>query len=103
MRETPEELKELETLLEASLSRSTSHLRSIVTGNTLTAEQITRIGTGDDAFDWDNDVVCCRLHPHWMTAHAPGIDKLTGGPGLDLRHGPNPDRPRAEGSGQTAA
>ncbi|MFI6793959.1 pyridoxamine 5'-phosphate oxidase family protein [Nonomuraea sp. NPDC050383] len=171
MRETPEELKELQALLEASLSRSTSHLRSIVTANTLTAEQVTRILTGmctlalstvtakgeprisgvdghflhgrwhfgtarsaakarhlaarpatsvahmrgedlgvfthgtveilnpengepaadwpdllayfkdfygDDCFDWDNDVVYYRLHPHWMTAYAPGIDKLTG-------------------------
>jgi general stress protein 26 len=173
MRETPEELKELQALLEASLSRSTSHLRSIVTANTLTAEQVTRIltgmctlalstvtakgeprisgvdghflhgkwhfgtarsaakarhlaarpavsvahmrgedlgvfthgtvdilnpdngelaadwpdllayfkdfyGDGDDYFDWDNDVVYYRLHPHWMTAYAPGIDKLTG-------------------------
>ncbi|MEV4116066.1 pyridoxamine 5'-phosphate oxidase family protein [Nonomuraea sp. NPDC049695] len=170
MRETPEELKELQTLLEASLSRSTSHLRSIVTANALTAEQVTRILTGmctlalstvtakgeprisgvdghflhgkwhfgtarsaakarhlaarpaisiahmrgedlgvfthgtveilnpdhgepaadwpdllayfkdfygDDAFGWDNDVVYYRLHPHWMTAYAPGIDKLT--------------------------
>ncbi|MEO3804628.1 pyridoxamine 5'-phosphate oxidase family protein [Nonomuraea sp. B1E8] len=170
MRETPEELKELQALLEASLSRSTSHLRSIVTENTLTAEQVTRILTGmctlalstvtakgeprisgvdghflhgkwhfgtargaakarhlaarpavsaahmrgedlgvfthgtveilnpqhgepaadwpdllayfkdfygDDLFDWDNDVVYYRLHPHWMTAYAPGVDKLT--------------------------
>ncbi|SEU43966.1 pyridoxamine 5'-phosphate oxidase family protein [Nonomuraea wenchangensis] len=170
MRETPEELTELQALLEASLSRSTSHLRSIVTANTMTAEQVTRIligmctlalstvtakgeprisgvdghflhgkwhfgtarsaakarhlaarpaisiahmrgedlgvfthGTveilnpdngepaadwpdllayfkdfyGDDYFDWDNDVVYHRLHPHWMTAYAPGIDKLT--------------------------
>ncbi|MEO3795858.1 pyridoxamine 5'-phosphate oxidase family protein [Nonomuraea sp. B10E15] len=170
MRETPEELKELQALLEASLSRSTSHLRSIVTENTLTAEQVTRILTGmctlalstvtakgeprisgvdghflhgkwcfgtargaakarhlaarpavsaahmrgedlgvfthgtveilnprhgepaadwpdvlahlkdfygDDSFDWDNDVVYYRLHPHWMTVYAPDIDKLT--------------------------
>ncbi|MGW2218416.1 hypothetical protein ACWCSD_25835 [Nonomuraea sp. NPDC001684] len=52
MRETPEELKELkelQTLLEASLSRSTSHLRPIVTANTLTVEQITRIGTARSA------------------------------------------------------
>ncbi|WP_371784970.1 pyridoxamine 5'-phosphate oxidase family protein [Streptosporangium subroseum] len=47
MRETPEELKELQTLLEASLSRSTSHLRSIINAErTLTAEHVTRILTG---------------------------------------------------------
>jgi hypothetical protein len=170
MRETPEEIKELQALLEASLARSTSHLRSIVTGNTMTAEQLTQILTGmctlalstvtvkgeprisgvdghflhgkwhfgtapgaakarhlaarpaaslahmrgedlgvfthgtveilnpqdgepapdwpelsaylkdfygDDSFDWDNDVVYYRLHPHWMTVYAPDIAKLT--------------------------
>ncbi|MFI7229395.1 pyridoxamine 5'-phosphate oxidase family protein [Nonomuraea angiospora] len=170
MRETPEELKELQALLEASLSRSTLHLRSIVTERTMTAEQLTRILTGmctlalstvtakgeprisgadghflhgkwhfgtarnaakarhlaarpaasvahmrgedlgvfthgtveilnpldgepaadwpdllayfkdfygDDAFDWDNDVVYYRLHPHWMTVYAPDVAKLT--------------------------
>lgn len=46
MRETPEELNELQSLLEASLSRSTDHLRSIFTERTLTAEQLTRILTG---------------------------------------------------------
>ncbi|MFI7133707.1 hypothetical protein ACIBQ1_49085 [Nonomuraea sp. NPDC050153] len=30
-----------------------------------------------DFSDWDNDVVYYRLHPHWMTAYAPGVDKLT--------------------------
>ncbi|MBB5782879.1 pyridoxamine 5'-phosphate oxidase family protein [Nonomuraea jabiensis] len=169
MRETPEELKELQALLEASLSRSTSHLRSIVTERTMTAGQLTRILTGmrvlalstvtakgeprisgadghflhgkwhfgtardaakarhlaarpaasvahmsgedlgvfthgtveilnpldgepaadwpdllaylkdfygDDGFDWHNDVVYYRLHPHWMTVYAPDVDKL---------------------------
>ncbi|MEO3872064.1 pyridoxamine 5'-phosphate oxidase family protein [Nonomuraea sp. B12E4] len=46
MRETSEELAELQTLLDASLARSTSHLRSIITGSTLTAERLTRILTG---------------------------------------------------------
>ncbi|MGW2199998.1 hypothetical protein ACWCSH_47705, partial [Streptosporangium sp. NPDC001682] len=47
MRETPEELKELQALLDASLSRSTSHLRSIINGErTLTAEQLTQVLTG---------------------------------------------------------
>ncbi|MEU7899917.1 pyridoxamine 5'-phosphate oxidase family protein [Nonomuraea sp. NPDC049152] len=170
MRETPEELKELQALLETSLSRSTSHLRSIVTESTVTAEQLTQILTGmctlalstvtakgeprisgvdghflhgkwyfgtarsaakarhlaarpaasvahmrgedlgvfthgtvetlnpqdgkpapdwpdllayfkgfygDDFFDWDNDVVYYRLHPHWMTVYAPDIAKRT--------------------------
>ncbi|MET9249593.1 pyridoxamine 5'-phosphate oxidase family protein [Nonomuraea sp. NPDC003709] len=171
MRETPEDLERLQALLDASLSRSTSHLRSIIsTERTLTAEQLTGILTGmctlalstvtakgeprisgadghflhgkwhfgtapgaakarhlaarpavsvahmrgedlgvfthgtveilnpqngepaedwpdllayfkdfygDDAFDWDNDVVYYRLHPHWMTAYAPDIAKLT--------------------------
>jgi hypothetical protein len=34
---------------------------------------------GDDAFDWDNDVVYYRLHPHWMTVYAPDFAKLTAG------------------------
>ncbi|GAA3607892.1 hypothetical protein GCM10022419_111070 [Nonomuraea rosea] len=47
MRETPEDLKELQTLLDASLSRSTSHLRSIInTERTLTAKQLTQVLTG---------------------------------------------------------
>ncbi|MEV5411517.1 pyridoxamine 5'-phosphate oxidase family protein [Thermopolyspora sp. NPDC052614] len=169
MRETPEELDELQSLLDASLSRSTTHLRSIFTGRSVTADQLTRILTGmctlalstvtakgeprisgadghflhgkwhfgtsrtaakarhlaarpaasvahlrgedlgvfthgtveilnpehgepsadwpellayfkdfygDDAFDWDNEVVYYRLHPQWMTAYAPDVDKL---------------------------
>ncbi|MER7792650.1 pyridoxamine 5'-phosphate oxidase family protein [Streptomyces sp. NPDC097640] len=171
MRETPEDLKELQALLDSSLSRSTSHLRSIInTTSTLTADQLTRVLTGmctlalstvtakgeprisgvdghflhgkwhfgtargaakarhlaarpavsaahmrgedlgvfthgaveilnpqggepaadwpdllayfkdfygDDLFDWDNDVVYYRLHPHWMTVYAPDMAKLT--------------------------
>ncbi|MEU4514966.1 pyridoxamine 5'-phosphate oxidase family protein [Nonomuraea wenchangensis] len=46
MHETPEELKRLQSLLDASLSRSTSHLRSIVSEHTLTAEQLTQVLTG---------------------------------------------------------
>lgn len=46
MRETPEETAALQALLDASLSKSTSHLRSIVTGRTLTAEQLTSVLTG---------------------------------------------------------
>ncbi|MCP3805036.1 pyridoxamine 5'-phosphate oxidase family protein [Allokutzneria sp. A3M-2-11 16] len=47
MRETPEDLKELQALLDASLARSTSHLRSIITAeSTLTAERLTGILTG---------------------------------------------------------
>lgn len=47
MRETPEELKELQALLDDSLSRSTTHLRSIInTERTLTAEQLTQVITG---------------------------------------------------------
>ncbi|MDG9701564.1 pyridoxamine 5'-phosphate oxidase family protein [Streptomyces sp. DH37] len=171
MRETPEDLSELQALLDSSLSRSTSHLRSIITaGSTLTAERLTRVLTGmctlalatvtargeprisgvdghflhgkwhfgtargaakarhlaarpavsaahlrgedlgvfthgtveilnprdgepaadwpdllayfkdfygDDAFDWDDDVVYYRLRPHWMTVYAPDVAKLT--------------------------
>ncbi|NXY98906.1 pyridoxamine 5'-phosphate oxidase family protein [Streptomyces sp. BR123] len=171
MRETPEDLKELQALLDASLSRSTPHLRSIInTERTLTAEQLTRVLTGmctlalstvtakgeprisgvdghflrgkwyfgtardaakarhlaarpavsaahmrgeglgvfthgaveilnpegrepaadwpdllayfkdfygDDAFDWDDEVVYYRLHPHWMAVYAPDFAKLT--------------------------
>ncbi|MEV0627485.1 pyridoxamine 5'-phosphate oxidase family protein [Nonomuraea wenchangensis] len=46
MHETPEELKRLQSLLDASLSRSTSHLRSIVSERTITAEQLTQVLTG---------------------------------------------------------
>ena len=171
MRETRQELEELQTLLDASLSRSTSHLRSIINAErTLTAEQLTGVLTGmctlalstvtakgeprvsgadghflhgkwlfgtareaakarhlaarpaasaahmrdedlgvfthgtvellnplggepaadwpyllaylkdfygDDGFDWDNDVVFYRLHPHWMSVFAPDVAKLT--------------------------
>src|SRR3954447_5438240 len=170
MHETPEELNELQALLDASLSRSTSHLRSIVAERTVTAEQLVQFLTGmctlaistvtaqceprisgadghflhgawhfgtarsaakarhlavrpaasvahmrgedlgvfthgtveilnpedagpavdwpdlllyfkdfygDNAFDWDNDVVYYRLHPDWMTVYAPDIAKIT--------------------------
>ncbi|MEQ4306317.1 pyridoxamine 5'-phosphate oxidase family protein [Plantactinospora sp. B6F1] len=171
MHETPEDLEKLQALLDASLARSTSHLRSIInTARTLNAEQLTQVLTGmctlalssvtakgeprisgvdghflrgkwyfgtardaakarhlaarpaasaahlrgedlgvfthgkveilnpqhgdraadwpdvlaylknfygDDLFDWDNDVVYYRLHPHWMTVYAPDLAKLT--------------------------
>jgi hypothetical protein len=170
VRETPEELDALQALLDASLSLSTAHLRSIFTNRTLTAKQLTQILTGmctlavatvtakgeprisgadghflhgkwyfgtarsaakarhlaarpaasvahmrgedlgvfthgaaetlnpedgqpvadwpdllayfkdfygDNAFDWDNDVVYYRLQPHWMTVYAPDATKLT--------------------------
>ncbi|MFI6154580.1 pyridoxamine 5'-phosphate oxidase family protein [Kitasatospora sp. NPDC051170] len=47
MRETPEELQRLQALLDASLSRSSAHLRSIVSDErTITAEQLTGVLTG---------------------------------------------------------
>ncbi|WP_086828909.1 pyridoxamine 5'-phosphate oxidase family protein [Allokutzneria sp. NRRL B-24872] len=47
MRETPEDLTRLQDLLDASLSRSTAHLRSIIkTESTLSAEQLTQVLTG---------------------------------------------------------
>lgn len=47
MRETPEELDALQALLDASLSRSTGHLRSIITAErTLSAQQLTQVLTG---------------------------------------------------------
>ena len=169
MRETSVELTELQALLDASLSRSTAHHRSIVSGRTMTAAQLTRVLTGmctlavstvtakgeprisgadghflhgrwcfgtarsaakarhlaarpaasvahmrgedlgvfthgtvetlnpedgepaadwhdllayfkgfygDDAFDWDRDVVYYRLRPHWMTVYAADVAKL---------------------------
>ncbi|MEV5825258.1 pyridoxamine 5'-phosphate oxidase family protein [Spirillospora sp. NPDC052242] len=172
MRETQEELDELQGLLDASLARSTSHLRSIVAERTMSAERLTRVLTGmctlalstvtakgeprisavdghflhgrwhfgtaqgaakarhlrarpaasvahmrgedlgvfthgtveilnplgeepaadwpyllayfkelygDDAFDWEREVVYYRLRPHWMTVYAPDPDKLTEG------------------------
>ncbi|TDC69196.1 pyridoxamine 5'-phosphate oxidase family protein [Actinomadura sp. GC306] len=174
MRETREELEELQALLDASLSRSSSHLRSIIsTESTLTAEQLTGVLTGmctlalstvtakgeprisgvdghflhgkwhfgtargavkarhlaarpavsaahmrgedlgvfthgtveilnprhgepaadwpdllaylkdfygDDSFDWDEEVVYYRLHPHWMSVYASDIAKLIEAP-----------------------
>ncbi|MEU4707556.1 pyridoxamine 5'-phosphate oxidase family protein [Nocardia salmonicida] len=170
MRETSEDLAELQALLDASLSSATSHLRSIIDGeNTLTAAQLAQTLTGmctlalstvtakgeprisavdghflhgrwhfgtartaakarhlaarpaasvahlrgenlgvfthgavevlnplvgepcaewpelrayfqdfygDDAFDWDSEVVYYRLRPHWMTVYAPDITRL---------------------------
>ena len=170
MRETSEDLAELQALLDASLSGATSHLRSIIDGgNTLNAEQLAQTLTGmctlalstvtakgeprisavdghflhgqwhfgtarnaakarhlaarpaasvahlrgedlgvfthgsvevlnplggepcaewsallayfqdfygDDAFDWDSEVVYYRLRPHWMTVYAPDITRL---------------------------
>ncbi|MGS2592019.1 pyridoxamine 5'-phosphate oxidase family protein [Streptomyces hebeiensis] len=172
MRETPDDLHRLQALLDASLARSTAHLRSIISSErTLTAEQLTGVLTdmctlalstvtakgeprvsgvdghflhgtwhfgtargaakarhlaarpavsaahmrgedlgvfthgtaevlnprdgepaadwpdllayfrdfyGDDAFDWDNDVVFYRLHPQWMAVFAPDLAKLGG-------------------------
>ncbi len=47
MRETPNDLAELQTLLDSSLSRSTAHLRSIIDEeNTLNAEDLTQLLTG---------------------------------------------------------
>jgi Pyridoxamine 5'-phosphate oxidase len=46
MRETPEELNKLQSLLDSSLSDSTAHLRSIVEGRTITAAQLTGVLTG---------------------------------------------------------
>ncbi|MBE1532433.1 pyridoxamine 5'-phosphate oxidase family protein [Actinomadura algeriensis] len=172
MRETQAELDELQKLLDASLSRSTAHLRSIVAERTTTAERLTEVLTGmctlalstvtakgeprisgvdghflhgrwhfgtartaakarhlaarpaasvahmrgeelgvfthgtvevlnpqdgepaadwpyllaylkelygDDAFDWDGEVVFYRLHPHWMTVYAPDVGELIAG------------------------
>ncbi|MFI9366310.1 hypothetical protein ACIG5E_35450 [Kitasatospora sp. NPDC053057] len=91
MHETPGELHRLQALLDTSLARSTAHLRSIIDSErALTAEQLTRVLTGmctlalstvtakggHDAFDWDNDVVYYRLHPHWMAAFAPDPARL---------------------------
>lgn len=171
MRETREELLELQALLDDSLSRSTAHLRSIVNAErTLTARQLCQVLTGmrtlalstvtalgeprisgvdghflhgrwhfgtareaakarhlaarpavsaahmrgedlgvfthgtveilnppdgepaadwpdllayfkgfygEDAFDWDNEVVYYRVRPHWMAAYAPDVAKIT--------------------------
>ncbi|HEX5199292.1 pyridoxamine 5'-phosphate oxidase family protein [Paractinoplanes rhizophilus] len=46
MRETPEELAALQDLLDASLARSTAHLRSIVAGRTMTAADLVATLTG---------------------------------------------------------
>ena len=46
MRETPEELDELQALLDASLARSSTHLRSIVVERTCSAADLTQILTG---------------------------------------------------------
>jgi len=44
--ETSKELARLQALLDASLSRSTTHLRSIVTDRTMTADQLTQVLDG---------------------------------------------------------
>jgi hypothetical protein len=47
MYETEPELRELQSLLDASLGRSTAHLQSIITGErSLTAEQLAQVLTG---------------------------------------------------------
>ncbi|MER5747717.1 pyridoxamine 5'-phosphate oxidase family protein [Streptomyces sp. NPDC002225] len=47
MRETPDELHRLQALLDASLARSTAHLRSIISSERmLTAEHLTGVLTG---------------------------------------------------------
>ncbi|MFJ4189330.1 pyridoxamine 5'-phosphate oxidase family protein [Kitasatospora sp. NPDC089509] len=47
MRETPDDLRRLQALLDASLARSTAHLRSIISSErTITAEQLTSVLTG---------------------------------------------------------
>ncbi|WP_436771221.1 pyridoxamine 5'-phosphate oxidase family protein [Yinghuangia sp. YIM S09857] len=172
MRETSDDLHRLQTLLDASLARSTAHLRSIISAErTLTAEQLTGVLTGmcplalstvtakgeprvsgvdghflngawhfgtargaakarhiaarpavsaahmrgeelgvfthgtaevlnpaegeatadwpellayfmdfygENAFDWDNDVVFFRLRPQWMTVYAADLAKFGG-------------------------
>ncbi|PRX99555.1 pyridoxamine 5'-phosphate oxidase family protein [Allonocardiopsis opalescens] len=172
MRETLEEIDRLQALLDASLARSTTHLRSIVAERTITAAQLTQVLTGmctlalstvtakgeprisgvdghflhgawhfgtartaakarhlaarpaasaahlrgedlgvfthgtvevlnpehgepaadwpalldyfkdfygENAFDWDDEVVYYRLRPHWMTVYAPDVAKLLSG------------------------
>lgn len=173
MHETPEQLAELQALLDASLARSTSHLRSIIgSERSITAAQLSQVLTGmqtlalstvtakgeprisavdghflngkwhfgtargaakarhlaarpaasaahvrgeelgvfthgtvealnppdgqqaadwpellayfkrfygEDLFDWDNEVVYYRLHPHWMAVYAPDVAALTAG------------------------
>ncbi|MBK1787898.1 pyridoxamine 5'-phosphate oxidase family protein [Prauserella cavernicola] len=32
---------------------------------------------GENAFDWDNDIVYFRVRPHWMAVYAPDLTKLT--------------------------
>jgi hypothetical protein len=46
MRETREELAELQALLDASLARASGHHRSIVAGRTITAAQLVEVLTG---------------------------------------------------------
>jgi len=47
MRESDEELTELQALMDASLGRATEHLRSIIRpGRTLTAAELVRVITG---------------------------------------------------------
>lgn len=46
MLETPEELAELQTLLDASLAGASGHLRSIVAERTMTAERLTQVLDG---------------------------------------------------------
>ncbi|TCJ96869.1 pyridoxamine 5'-phosphate oxidase family protein [Nocardia alba] len=73
MRETPEDLAELQALLDASLTGSTAHLRSIIDAeNTLTAEQLTQTLTG-----------MCTLALSTVTAN--GEPRISGADGHFLR------------------
>ncbi|MGA4545229.1 pyridoxamine 5'-phosphate oxidase family protein [Uniformispora flossi] len=66
MYETPAELDALQELLDASLSRATSHLRSIINAErSLTADQLTQVLTG-----------MCTLALSTVTAH--GEPRISG-------------------------
>ncbi|GAA1658764.1 hypothetical protein GCM10009733_065560 [Nonomuraea maheshkhaliensis] len=102
MHETPEELKELQALLDASLARSTPHLRSIIGGeSTLTAEQLTQVLTGMRTLALStvtakgepriSGVDGHFLHGRWHFGTAPGAAKarhLAARPAVSAAHLP---------------
>ena len=99
MLETPEELEELQALLDASLSRATDHLRAIVGGRTITAVQLCEVLTGMCTLALST--VTARgeprisgadghfLHGRWCFGTAPGAAKarhLAARPAASVAH-----------------
>lgn len=100
MYETEPEIRELQTLIDASLGRSTAHLQSIITGErSLTAEHLTRVLTGMCVLALSTVTAKGEprvsavdghfLHGRWVFGTAPGAAKarhLTARPAASVAH-----------------